>query len=289
MNKNQIGHRLLTGMRAALGWLALTVALVSFPLTGYAATATMNYVTKIEYYPPNKYIYAYYGSRTDTINPALENYTNIGAMKIQNVYICFHRKVAAGLNISCLSNGLLVGSCNQTLAATCLPTIARSSPAGSGLIYITKEVPVNTELCVSMVAGGFGTVMTTATYWAPTSSAACDVPVTIVPDVSCKFTNEAITLDYGTQNISNLNVTKSQGVTLTCSGAASVKFTLQSGATSIALSNGMKSTITFDNKALGTALSIATGTTSHTVTSTLSGTPKTGTFSGSGVLVMAVQ
>lgn len=104
----------------------------------------------------------------------------------------------------------------------------------------------------------------------------------------CGIGTSSVIIDFGTLTSTEApGKAKSESFSVTCEGSPRYYYKLQTGS-SISLSNGMTAGITVDGYPLGTTLTGTAGTTTHTVTATLAGTPNSaGAFSGSGVLLAA--
>ncbi|WP_123902735.1 MrpH family fimbial adhesin [Rahnella victoriana] len=109
----------------------------------------------------------------------------------------------------------------------------------------------------------------------------------------CDFATSVENIDHGTLTSDAIpDNTKSITVSSSCLGGSAKIIVHATDDSGVTMKNGeIKSVLTFDDKALGSVIDIAEGTSSHTITSKLSAlkTVTAGTFTASTVLTMTVQ
>jgi hypothetical protein len=118
-----------------------------------------------------------------------------------------------------------------------------------------------------------------------------DVQCRVAPpfDRSCSVIDSTITLDHGTLTSSQVLGSKQQrAITINCSSDSAARLSVSGYTTSqLVLSNGLRSTLTFDGVKGGSTLSLKNGNNSIIVQSELDGSPlTTGPFNGTAVVVL---
>lgn len=112
----------------------------------------------------------------------------------------------------------------------------------------------------------------------------------IIHGANCKF-DSSVEVNFGTLTSEEIeNKSRIVQVVSECRVKTDAIISLANGGDSITLSNGLIASLTFDNKSMGSDMTLNKGTFTHNLTVWLSGsTSQLGEFSGSGTLNFDVQ
>ncbi|PNF13487.1 hypothetical protein A6J71_00150 [Enterobacter cancerogenus] len=103
----------------------------------------------------------------------------------------------------------------------------------------------------------------------------------------CALTEPAITLNFGSQTLANAPSARVSATThVECT--TGMKYTLRlRGLNAIPLANGMEASLTANGEDLGATLNGESGLNAVTLAASLTGTPRSGSLNGNGVLFVS--